>query len=566
MSERAEPMRMGAGLGARWRSLPWLLLGAGLLAALAALPLVSVLGHALALASPGFSHLARTVLASYLANTGFLMLGVALGVAPIGVACAWLTTMCAFPHRRLFDLALILPLAVPGYVMAYAYTDFLDVTGPVQSALRTLTGLAVGEYWFPAIRSLPGAAAVLALVLYPYVYLLARASFLAQSVGMIEVSRTLGHGPWSTFFRVALPLARPALIAGTAFALMETLADFGTVAYFGVPTFTTGIYRAWYSLGDAAAANRLAALLLGFVALVLVAERVSRGARGFQHTTRQHRALPSFALYGWRAALAWAACALPLVFGFLLPLGILVAHALESGGLLLRANFFRVLADSTTLAAATALTALALALLLALATRQHGGRAAQGAVAVASLGYAVPGSIIAVGVLVPLAAFDRSLDALARETFGVSTGLLLTGSIAALVYALTVRFLAVALQTVEAGFSRLPRAMDDAARVLGHGSLGTLIRVHMPLLAGSLFTAALIVFVDALKELPATILMRPFNFTTLAVEAYNLAADERLKEAASVSLVIVLVALLPVLLLARAIARARPGEAAPPMP
>jgi iron(III) transport system permease protein len=543
---------------------PWLALGALIAAALAALPLLSVLANLLEGASPNWPHLSRTVLPGYLVNTLFLALAVGPAVALIGASSAWLTTMCAFPLRRVFDWALILPLAVPAYVMAYAYTDFLDATGPVQTALRALTGLSVGEYWFPAIRSLPGAAAMLALVLYPYVYLLARASFLEQSVGLLDVARTLGHGPWSTFFRVALPLARPAIIAGTAFALMETLADFGTVAYFGVPTFTTGIYRAWFSLGDALAANQLAALLLVFIALLFLAERASRGRRGFQHTTAI-RPLPSFALKGVRAGLALLACALPLVLGFVLPASILSALALKSGGLLLRANFLHVLSDSATLAASTALIALALALVLALATRRSRDRATQGAAAVASLGYAVPGSIIAVGVLVPFAAFDRALDAFAHETFGFSTGLLFTGSLLALVYACVVRFLAVALQTVEASFARLPRSLDDAARVLGAGALGSLVRVHMPLMAASLFTALLIVFVDVLKELPATILMRPFNFTTLAVEAYNLAADERLKEAASVSLVIVAVALVPVVLLARAIARARPGSP-PPLP
>lgn len=566
MSEpTAETETMRARFGGCANRIPWLTLGAVAAAALAALPLLSVLANLFAGTSPNWPHLWHTVLPDYLANTALLALGVGAGVALIGVTCAWLTTMCAFPLRRVLDWALILPLAVPAYVMAYAYTDFLDAAGALQSALRALTGLSVGEYWFPAIRSLPGAAVMLALVLYPYVYLLARASFLEQSASVLEVSRSLGHGPWSTFWRVALPLARPAIIAGTAFALMETLADFGTVAYFGVPTFTTGIYRAWFSLGDPLAANQLAGLLLLFVALLVTAERASRGRRGFQHTTA-FRPLPSFELTGVRAGLALLACALPLVLGFLLPAAILVALAVKSGGLLLRANFLHVLTDSATLAVSVALVALAFALLLAFATRRQTGRASRSAAAVASLGYAVPGSIVAVGVLVPFAAFDRAFDFFARENFGISTGLLLTGSLIALVYACVVRFLAVSLQTVEASFSRLPRSVDDAARVLGAGPLGTLFRVHMPLMAGSLFTAALIVFVDVLKELPATLLMRPFNFTTLAVEAYNLAADERLKEAASVSLVIVAVALLPVILMARAIARGRPESAAAPLP
>lgn len=543
------------------RPFPWLTAGALAVAALCALPLLAVLGTLIAGRSPAWAHLAATVLPGYTVNSLLLALLVGAGVLVVGVGTAWLTTLCAFPGRALFDWALILPLSVPAYVMAYAYTDFLQVAGPVQSGFRALTGLAVGEYWFPPIRSLPGAAAMLVLVLYPYVYLLARASFLEQSAGALEVSRTLGHGPWSTFFRVALPLSRPAIVAGTSFALMETLADFGTVAYFGVPTFTTGIYRAWFSLGDPVAASQLASLLLITVGALIVAERYGRGARGVQHTTRRHHPPPAFVLKGWRAILALGACALPLVLGFLLPAGILITLAVRSGGLLVADRLSRILIDSAGLAGTTAFVAVMLALVMAYGTRREGGPGMRLATMLAGLGYAVPGSIIAVGVLVPLTGLDRLIDTFLRTTFGFSTGLLLTGTSAALVYACVVRFLSVSLQTVDASLARVPRSTDDAARMLGHGALSTLLRIHAPLMTGSLLTAGLIVFVDVLKELPATILMRPFNFTTLAVEAHNLAADERLGEAAAVALVIVAAALLPVILLARQIAKGRTKSA-----
>ncbi|MFQ5773274.1 MAG: ABC transporter permease [Kiloniellaceae bacterium] len=530
-----------------------------LIASLFATPVVSVLANVFVPSQGTWQHLASTVLPSYVANTIWLALGVGLGVLAIGLSTAWLVTMCRFPGRRTFEWALILPLAVPAYVMAYTYTDFLQFTGPVQSLLREVTGWGPHDYWFPQIRSLGGAIVMLALVLYPYVYLLARAAFLEQSVCALEVSRTLGCGPWASFFRVALPLARPAVAAGVALALMETIADFGTVSFFGVQTFTTGIVRAWFSLGDRVAAAQLSAVLLGFVLAVLLLERWSRGPARYYHTSGRYQHLPDYRLKGWRAALASAACIVPMTMGFLLPAAILLRMSIEAGDAQFGPRFARLAFNSFTLAAVTAVAAVLLAAIMAYGVRLSPSRLTVGASRVAAMGYAVPGTVIAVGVLIPFALFDNALDAWMRARFGVSTGLLLTGTIAALVFAYLVRFLAVSLNAVEASLSKIKPSMDDAARSLGHGPAGTLLRVHAPLMWGSLLTAALMVFVDVMKELPATLIMRPFNFDTLAVQAFNLASDERLTEASTASLAIVAVGILPLFLLSRAIARARPG-------
>ena len=537
--------------------LTWMALA---IAALFAVPVLSVVMNIFLPSDGTWQHLAETVLPHYVANTIWLALCVGFGVLVIGTSTAWLVTMCRFPGRRVFEWALILPLAVPAYVMAYAYTDFLQFVGPVQSLLREVTGWGPRDYWFPQIRSLGGAIAMLTFVLYPYVYLLARAAFLEQSVCALEVSRTLGCGAWGSFYRVALPLARPAIVGGVTLALMETLADYGAVSFFGLPTFTTGIVRAWFSLGDRVAAAQLASALLGFVFLVLILERLSRGPARYHHMSNKYQRLPGYRLSGVRAGLAFAACGLPVVIGFLLPAGILLAMTIEVGDSQFGPRFVQLSLNSLTLAGVTALAAVLITVIMAYGARLSPNRLGATANRVASMGYAVPGTVIAVGVLIPFAAFDNLLDAWMRASFGLSTGLLLTGTIAALVFAYLVRFLAVALNGVEASLAKVKPSMDDAARSLGYRPFGTMVRVHAPLMWGSLLTAGLLVFVDVMKELPATLVMRPFNFDTLAVQAYNLAADERLAEASTASLAIVAVGILPVLILSRAIARSRPGQ------
>jgi len=533
-----------------------LALAALAVAALVAAPILSVWANLLSGGTgETWAHLAATVLPEYVANTLWLCLGVGLGVIVVGVSTAWLVTMHAFPGRRLFEWALVLPLAVPAYVMAYTYTDLLQFVGPVQTWLRETFGWQRRDYWFPDVRSTGGAVAMFTFVLYPYVYLLARTAFLERASGMLEVGRSLGLSAWGSFFRISLPMARPAVAAGTALALMETLADYGTVAYFAVPTFTTGIYRAWFSLGDRAAAAQLSAALLGFVILVLLLERMSRGRARFHNTTGRNRPQHGQRLSGMQAAGAVLACALPLVLGFLLPAGILLHLALTEGDAQFGARFLRLAGNSFTLAGLSAVLAAGFAVLLAYAARLSRGRWPLWMNRIVGLGYAVPGSVIAVGVLIPVTRVDNWLAATLASWTGSNPGLLLTGGIAALVYAYLVRFLAIALQTVEASLAKITPSMDDAARSLGCGQGEALKRVHLPLLRGSLLTAGLLVFVDVMKELPATLVMRPFNFDTLATQAYTLAADERLAEASTAALAIVAVGILPLIAVSRQIAK-----------
>ena len=535
-----------------------LLAVAAIVAVLAGLPAASVgLNIFVGGTSETWSHLARTVLPEYILNSLWLCLGVGAGVGTLGVTTAWLTVMHEFPGRRFFEWALVLPLAMPAYVMAYVYTDFLQFVGPLQTALRETFGWRHGDYWFPDIRTLSGAIVMFVCVLYPYVYLLVRTAFLERASGMLEAARTLGMGPWRAFFAVSLPLARPAVVAGVALALMETLADYGTVAYFAVDTFTTGIYRAWFSLGDRVAAAQLAAMLLAFVLLLLMAERVSRGRARYHNTTGRNRPMAGARLRGLAAFLAFVGCLLPLLLGFVLPALLLLKMALTEGDAQFGERFLLLSRNSFVLAGITAGIGVLLALLMAYGARLLKSALATGLNRLVGLGYAVPGAVIAVGVLIPVTRLDNWLAGQWEQWFGSNPGLLLTGGIAALIYAYLVRFLAVALHTVESSLAKITPSMDDAARSLGLGQGATLRRVHVPMLRGSLFTAGLLVFVDVMKELPATLVMRPFNFDTLATQTYTLAADERLAEASTAALAIVAVGLLPLIALSRQISRAR---------
>lgn len=535
-------------------------LGPVALACLIALPVLAVLAQLLLPAGPVWRHLAETVLARYVLNSLLLGAGVGLGTAFLGVTAAWLVTFYRFPGSRMWEWALLLPLTMPAYVIAYTYTGLLDFAGPVQSALREAFGWTREDYWLPPVRSLPGAAAMMTLVLYPYVYMLARASFLSQSVCAIEASRTLGHGPWRTFRSVTLPLARPGIIAGVSLALMETLNDFGTVSYFAVDTFTTGIYRAWFGMGEPVAAAQLGATLLIFVAALLLIERRSRGAARYHHTTGRYRTLPTRRLSGTAGLIAALACLLPVGLGFLLPVAVLANWAAETRAQVIDARFFEFAGNSFVLAAISAAVSVGVALVLAYAQRRRPNAPVSWAVRLASMGYAIPGAVIAVGVLLAFGAFDAAVDRWARASLGVGTGLIVTGSIGGLVFAYLVRFLAIPVTAAEAGFARVTASMDGAARTLGERPGGVLRRVHAPLLAGSALTAGLLVFVDVMKELPATLILRPFNFDTLAIRAYQMASDERLRDAAAPGLLIVLVGIVPVILLSRAIARSRPGQ------
>lgn len=539
---------------------PALVLTVTVFSGLLAIPLiVIVLSFFQPAAGATLANLADTVLPGYVANSALLVLWVGLGVAIIGTGTAWLVSACQFPGRRAFEWLLILPLAVPAYVMAYAYTEFLSHPGAVQTLLRDVTGWGPRDYWFPRIRTLEGAAVMFVFVLYPYVYLLARTAFLTQSRVAFEAARVLGRGPFVAFWRVALPMARPAIVIGIALALMETLADYGTVAHFAVPTFTTGIYRSWFSIGDRVAAAQLAGALLTFVFVLIWIERVQRGKARYQ-TARSTQPLQRFHLTGWKSAGAIVFCTVPLIIGFLLPIALLIELAIDGGHALFGPRYLGFVRNSFILASLAALLTVVIALALPSVQRLAKAPILTHVIRFAAMGYAIPGSIIAVGILIPMAGFDNWLDGLMREHFDISTGLLLTGTIIGLLFAYIVRFLAVALAPVEAAFERITPRMDDAARVLGARKSRVFTAIHAPLLRSGILVGALIVFVDVMKELPATLILRPFNFETLATQAFRLASDERLAEAATPSLVIVAVGLLPVYLLSRQIRRLGRGN------
>lgn len=548
---------LGNGQAAGWAVLSLLIAG------ILSLPTWVILSSIFAPTGEIWAHLVATVLPGYVQNTIGLVLGVGSGVLLVGVATAWLVTMCRFPGRAPCEWALLLPMAMPAYLMAYTSTDLLQFAGPVQSSLRAWFGWRRGDYWFPDIRSLEGAIVVMTLVFYPYVYLLARAAFLEQSAGLFEASRVLGRGAWRTFLTVALPLARPAIAAGMALALMETLADFGAVQYFAVDTFTTGIYRTWFGMGSLVAAAQLAAVLLAGVFAVLALERLARGRARYHHASHGSRAQPPFALHGPRALAALLVCLVPILGGFGIPLLVILRMALEKGDARAGAVFTQLAFNSFILAATAALIAIGLATLLAYGLRIAPSPLSRLATRVAVLGYAVPGTVIAVGILVVVGWFDQTLAGWLHATWGIPVGLVLGGTMLALVLAYLVRFLAVAYNTVEASLTRIPPSLDQVPRTLGHGPASVLWRVHVPLLRGGLLTAALLVFVEVMKELPATLVVRPFNFDTLAIRVYRLASDERIAEASTAALTIVLVGLLPVILLSLSIARSGARRAAP---
>lgn len=533
--------------------------GAVLAAAICLLPMIAVALAAVTGSLDTLTRLAETVLWRYTSTTLVLVVLVAVFTAVIGTGTAWLVTMTRFPGVKVFEVALALPFAFPAYVMAYAYTDLLDHPGAVQTTLRNVFGWGPRDYWFPEVRSLEGAAIMLTLVLYPYVYLLARAAFLQESATANLAARAMGRGPWGAFFRVSLPMARPAIAGGVLLAVMETIADFGTVSYFGIQTFATGIYTSWFGLADRGAATQLALCLLIFALFLALLERLQRGAARTYGAGKRFEKMKPVVLHGWARIGAMAACGLPVVLGFLLPLALLISMSFDSEQNLLSSRYIGFLQNSIILAGVAALVTVCAASLISFNTRLHPVRLSFVAAHISRIGYAVPGGVIAVGLLVPFAFLDNSIDAWMRQTFGVSTGLIFTGTITVLVMAYVVRFMAAALNTLEAGLGTINPNMDSVARTLGRTPLKMIWGIHLPILRPTVLTAMLIVFVDVMKELPATLIMRPFNFDTLAVQAYRLASDERLEGAAVPSLVIVAVGLLPVIVLCRALARHHTG-------
>lgn len=531
-----------------WSLITWLLVG------LLCSPLPILFWIALEPAEPLWEHLATTLLPLYARTSLLLGVGVGGSVLCIGAGCAWLVGMCNFPGRKFLQWALLLPLAMPAYLAAFAYTDWLEYAGPLQSGLRSAFGWRnAREYWFPEVRSLGGAVIFLSLVLYPYVYLLARQAFVGQSRSVVEVGRSLGQSPWRCFWKLGLPLARPALAAGVLIALMETWSDFGTVEFFAVPTFTVGIYRMWFAMGNSAAAAQLALALLGLVFSGIFLERYIRGRRRF-HTLHggPQNTTPPFPLHGAKAFCAACACCLPVLLGFVLPTGLLLHKALRYAELESATAFLLWGWNSVRLAAIAAALCVGIGIFFAYAARVHRRGWKRVALRAAGMGYAIPGTVLALVVLIPFAAFDNALDRYLRENFGVSSGLLLSGSLAAVLFAYVVRFTALALNACEAALNRVTPHIDQSARSLGAGRWGVLLRVHLPLLRGGMWSAWLLVFVDCMKELPLTLMLRPFNFDTLATKVFEYASFERFPQAAPAALLIVALSTVPVALLSRA--------------
>jgi iron(III) transport system permease protein len=531
--------------------LGWRILILGVIGPLALAPIAALIFLA-ATASPGvWLHLLSTVLPGATVRTLGLLVGVGMLTVMIGVSTAWLVAMCRFPGRRIFEWLLLLPLAMPTYIVAYAYVEILDYVGPVQSGLRAIFGwTSPRDYWFPDIRSLGGAIFLFAFVLYPYVYLTTRATFLMQSMCVIDVSRTLGRSAWGSFFQVALPLARPGIVVGITLVSMETLNDIGAVEYLGVNTLTLSVYSTWVNRGDLGAAAQIACVMLLFVIALIWLERRGRRMQRFHHTSRRQQALPDHPLTGWRAYTAVSVCLLPVVIGFVVPAALLAEFAITRFSANYGPQFWLLVRNSLTVSVLAALVAVAVGLILTYGARLTNSATLVAAGRLSSVGYAVPGTILAIGILVPLAAFDNALDGAMRALFGIGTGLLLTGTVAALVYAYVVRFLAVSYGALEAGLQRVTPHLDMAARSLGRSAAGALREVHLPMLRPAVATAAILVFVDSMKELPATILLRPFGFDTLATHVYTYASLARVENGALAALAIVAVGLLPVALLA----------------
>jgi iron(III) transport system permease protein len=554
------PLRRLARWRAKRRASPAWSVAVALILAVIVLPMAAIVALAFSADSNVWPHLLHTVLPDSLIDTMLLLLGVGILTLVTGAGTAWIVTMHRFPGRNLLDRLLVIPLAVPTYIIAYCYVELFDFTGPLQSHLRWLFGWkSAHDYWFPEIRSMGGAIFVMSCVLYPYVYLTARASFVQQSVCALEVARTLGRTPFGAFTSVGLPMARPALVAGLVLALMECLGDLGAVQYLGVRTLTASIYATWLQRSNLGGAAQIATVLLAVVLVLFVLERVARGESQFHNMSRRHRAIPFADLDGWRGLAAAIVCFLPFALGFLFPFLVLVSGALKHLSETTEAGFWIAAGNSILLAAMSAVAAVALAVVLGYARRVAPNGFTRPAVRLAGLGYALPGTVLALGLLIPLAAIDNGVDAFFRSSFGIATGLILTGSLFALVLAYAVRFLAVSLGAVEAGLDLISPNLDAAARTLGHSPLSTLRTVHLPLLLPSLGTAGLLVFVDAMKELPATLLLRPFNFETLATHVYSFALLEQFEGASVGALAIVATGLIPVLLLHNAVAGGRAG-------
>ncbi len=535
-------------------------LAALVVSAFVAMPIVAIFLIGLSGDGENWQHMLFNVVPRAASRT-LLLLGLTGALtASIGIVSAWLVASCDFPFRRLLSVALVLPLAIPSYLAAYAFGEFLDFTGPVQSLYRSLFGFqSARDYSFPDVRSLGGAVLVMSAVLYPYVYLACRSMFLMQGRAAADVARTLGAGPFRVFSRVQIPMARPAIMVGLTLVMMETLNDIGAVEYLGVNTLTFSIYDTWLNRGSLAGAAQIASVLLVFVVLLLWIERRARRRQRFasQKTTAVTIDAVRLKLSGWRGWGAALLCALPVIVGFVVPVAVLAGFAARRLGDFTEPRLIKALGHSVAVSSSAALLTVILAFVLAYAARTDRSRLTAGASRLASLGYGIPGTVLGIGVLIPLAGFDNFLDGTLRQSLGVSSGLLLSGTGFAIVYAATVRFLTMAEGTIDAGFQKLSPHLDMAARTLGRNGLQTLSQVLLPNMRPAVLTAALLVFIETLKELSATILLRPFNFNTLATLVYEDASRSKVQDASVAAIIIILAGLIPVILVSRSLDRPR---------
>ena len=517
------------------------------------LPVTGLLWAAVGTDENIWQHLFDSVLPNYIVNSLILMTGVCLGVTLVGTCTAWLIANCRFPGHKVFGWMLILPLAMPAYVMAYVYTDFLEYSGPLQTALRLIFSWEnSNEYWFPEIRSHGGAIVLLSLVLYPYVYALARAAFSAQAPSLLEAGRMLGHGPMKVFFSVSLPLARPAIVVGVTLASMETLSDFGTVDYFAVRTLTTGIFDVWFGMENQSGAAQIALVLLTFIILLVWLERTSRKKQKINTSSRMNSTV-RFELKGWRSALAIICCGLPILFGFLLPAIILAIYSSYSFNLFKYADYLAYTGNTLFLATGSAVLCMMLGIFIGYSQRLSSHWSVKLATRISTIGYAIPGAALAIGLIISFGAMNEIIIPLSDHFSLSAQSFFLSGGVVALFFAYTIRFLAISVGSVESGLEKITPNMDMASRTLGSGPFSTLCRIHIPLLRPALIAGSILVFVDTMKELPATLILRPFNFETLATFVYQYASDELLAECAPAALTIVLAGMLPVILLNAAI-------------
>ncbi len=538
----------------------WLIAVCSILAVIL-LPLLMIFYLALTPTENIWPHLASTVLPNVLFDTLALAIGVSLISICIGTATAWLVTMYRFPGRAIIDYLLVLPLAMPTYIVAYCYVDLLDYAGPVQSMLADLFGwTSPKQSWLPEVRSLPSAIFILASVLYPYVYLTARASFVQQSICALEAARTLGRTSMGVFWSVGLPLARPAIAAGVVLVLMESLNDLGAVQHLGIDTFSASIYATWLQRSNLAGAAQLASVLLIFITMILLLERLARQGAQSHHTTGRYRAIPLERLEGGHGILALLLASLPFLLGFVIPVLVLLQHAAGHLSEALESGFLSAVGDSLLLSVAGAIATVTAALVIAYARRVSSHPTFKSAVWLSGLGYAAPGTVLAIGLLFLLGGVDSWIATLSQTFFGFSSGQIFSGTVFAIVIAYVIRFCAVAMANIDAGLGRISPNLDAAARALGETTFTTFWRVHVPLLLPALGAATLLVFVDSMKELPATLLLRPFNFETLATHVYNLVSLEQFEHAALGSLAIVAVGIIPVLILHQTISSGRAGH------